>query len=95
MSSTKAVSGDLSMEDLAASLTTYEQLVFEEVKDLKADDATSKNIVTIVDCPNQLGALFICKAGGASGGNKLFSATAFISDHKMEVDVYRLPLAGD
>lgn len=92
MSYTKPVSGDLSMENLAASLTTYEQLVFEKVSVLKADATSSKNILTLEDCPDQLGALFICKAGGASGGNKLFTTTAFISGHKLDVDVYRLPL---
>lgn len=46
MPSTKPVSGDLWMEDLAASFTTYEQLVFEGITDLNAGETRCKNIVT-------------------------------------------------
>ncbi len=84
------ISGTLTMDNLAASLTAHEQLVFQEVTALTADATQVQNLVTTVSQPNQLGALAICASGANSAGTKLFSTTAYISGAKSAVDVYRL-----
>ncbi len=84
------ISGTLTMDVLAASLTTNEQLNFQEVTALAADSTQVQNLVTTKDQPNQLGALSLCATGATSPGTKLFSTTVYISSEKKAVDVYRL-----
>jgi hypothetical protein len=88
--------GDLSMSDLAARLTNKEQLDLVRLTALNVDPAaaSTRNLATFVDEQNQLGALSICAKGGASSGTKILSTTAFVSNTKTEIDVYRLPAAG-
>jgi hypothetical protein len=93
MAGTVPVAGNLTMVNLAATLTKHEQLAFEQVTGLAVDPAQARNLVTTVDQPLQLGALSICAKGGASGGTKVLSTTAYIAGTKTGVDVYRLPLA--
>jgi hypothetical protein len=84
------ITGTLTMDNLAASLTVHEQLMFQQVTALKVDLIQVRNLVTTVDQPDQLGALAICAKGAQSAGTKLFSTTAYISGVKSAVDVYRL-----
>lgn len=88
------ISGSLTMDNLAASLTVHEQLVFQEVTALTVDKTQIRNLVTTIDQPNQLGALAICASGAQCAGTKLFSTTVYISGSKSAVDVYRLQLPG-
>jgi hypothetical protein len=90
MAGTTPVSGDLTMVDLAATLTQNEQLLFEQVTGLAVDPTQARNLVTMVDQANILGTLAIVAKGGASGGMKILSTTVYISGTKTDVDVYRL-----
>ena len=91
MAGTVPVSGDLTMDNLAATLTRREQSAFEQVTALSIDPAQTRNLVTTVSQPQQLGALSICAAGAASQGTKILSTTVYISGTKTNVDLYRLP----
>lgn len=89
MAGTVPVSGNLTMENLAATLTRREQLAFEQVTDLAADTAKIRNLVTTVAQTNQLGPLAICAAGDVQDGTKILSTTAYISGVQQEIDLYR------
>ncbi|MGA3349707.1 MAG: hypothetical protein ABSC33_11855 [Candidatus Sulfotelmatobacter sp.] len=90
MAGTVPVSGDLTMDDLAATLTRREQSAFEQVTALTIDPAQTRNLVTTVSQPQQLGALSICAAGASSQGTKILSTTAYISGTKTNINLYRL-----
>lgn len=91
MVGTSPVSGDLSMDDLAATLTVEEQGQFEQLTALAVDPTTARNLATFIAQPAQLGELAICASGAASDGTKLFSTTAYISGAQTQIDVYRRP----
>ena len=84
------VPSNLSMEDLAATLTNEEQLGFERLTALAADPAQPRNLATFVADPTQLGALSICASGSPSSGDKVLSTTAYSSGALTKIDVYRL-----
>jgi hypothetical protein len=86
------VSGDITMDVLANTLTVNEQLLFEQVTELAFDPTQARNLVTMVAQPNQLGTLTICASGAASEGTKILSATIYVCGTRTAVDVYRLPL---
>jgi hypothetical protein len=88
------IPGNLSMDDLAATITKQEQLAFTELTALKVDAAPAKkrNMGTFVAQPNQLGEISICAAGAKHQGHKLFSTTAYVLKKATKIDVYRLPL---
>ena len=90
MAGTVPLSGDLTMENLAATLTRREQDAFEQVTALSIDSTQARNLVTTVSQSRQLGALSICAAGAASQGTKILSTTVYISGAKTGVDLYRL-----
>jgi hypothetical protein len=90
MAGTVPVSGDLTMDDLAATLTRRDQSAFEQVTALTIDPAQTRNLVTTVSQPQQLGALSICAAGASSQGTKILSTTAYISGTKTNINLYRL-----
>lgn len=92
MAGTVPVSGDLSMANLAATLTRREQLAFEQVTALTIDSTQARNLVTMVSQTRQLGAISICAAGTPSAGTKILSTAAYISGTKKNVDLFRLPL---
>lgn len=92
MAGTVPVAGNLTMENLAATLTRNEQLAFEQVTALTIDPTQVRNLVTTVSQPQQLGALSICAAGAAIQGTKVLSTTVYISGAKTNIDLYRLPL---
>jgi hypothetical protein len=85
--------GNLSMDDLAATLTSQEQLAFEQLTVLTIDPAKPRNLATFIDQPNQVGKLAIVAKDAASQGTKILSTTAFVSGAKTDIDVYRLPLS--
>jgi len=89
MAGTVPVSGSLSMEDLAATLTKNEQLGFEQVTALSIDSAQARNLVTTISQAQQLGALSICAAGSVSTGTKILSTIVYISGIKTNIDLYR------
>ncbi len=91
MAGTFPVSGDLTKEQLAATLTRREQLAFERVTALTIDTKQVRNLVTTVTEPQQLGAIAIVDAGSPSPGTKILSTTAYISGSQTKVDMYRLP----
>jgi hypothetical protein len=92
MVGTSPVSGDLSMDNLAATLTGEEQSQFEQLTALVVDPAVARNLATFISQPKQLGELSICASGAASTGTKLLSTTAYVSGKQTKIDVYRLPL---
>ena len=92
MAGTVPVSGKLTMEHLAATLTRREQTAFEQVTALAIDPAQARNLVTTISQDQQLGALSICAKGAPSQGTKVLSTTVYISGQKTDVDLYRLPL---
>jgi hypothetical protein len=92
MPGTIPVSGELTMENLAATLTRREQLDLEQVTKLVIDTTQPRNLVTTVSQPNQLGSINICAAGGTNDGTKMFSTTAYICGAQKKIDLYRLPL---
>ncbi len=91
MAGTIPVSGSLSMDDLANTLTRREQLDFEQVTALSIDTTQARNLVTTVNQPNQLGALSICAAGTINPGTKVLSTTAYVSGAQTSIDLYRQP----
>ena len=90
MAGTAPVSGDLTNQQLAATLTRREQLAFERVTALTIDTTQARNLVTTVSEPQQLGAISIVAAGTPSQGTKVLSTTAYISGSKTNIDLYRL-----
>jgi len=92
MAGTVPISGDLSMADLADRLIKQEQLGFQQVTALAKDTTQVRNLMTTVSQPNQLGALTIVAAGGASPGTKVLSANVYISGTATDIDLYRQPL---
>lgn len=95
MAGTVPISGKLTMENLAATLTTNEQDGFEQVTGLSIDTTQVRNLVTLIAVPDgaQLGPLQICGAGTKSQGTKILSALLYISGKKTKIDLYRLPLS--
>ena len=93
MAGTIPVAGNMSMDNLAATLTRKEQ-DFEQLTGLSIDPAVgaSRNLATFIAQDNQLGALSICASGAASQGTKVLSTTVYISGAQTKVDVYRLSL---
>jgi hypothetical protein len=89
MAGTVPVSGRLSMQDLAATLTLREQLDFEQVTGLTVDPTQLRNLVTTVDQLDQLGALVVCAAGAVQDGTKILSTIVYISGDQTEIDLYR------
>ena len=85
------ISGNLTLADLASSLTAQEQLNFQQVTGLAAHATQVLNVVTTVDQPKQLGILSIVASGKPSPGAKLLSETVYVLGVKTPVDVYRLP----
>jgi hypothetical protein len=92
MAGTVPVSGKLSIQDLAATLTRREQLDFEQVTALTVDPTQVRNLVTTVEQQDQLGALVICAAGADQEGTRILSTTAYILGVQTEIDLYRLPI---
>jgi hypothetical protein len=93
MAGTYPVDGNLSMADLAATLTSKEQLEFLELTGLAADGTQPRNLATFKNQNNQLGSLAIVAKGASSPGTKILSTNAYISGTKTDIDVYRLPLS--
>lgn len=91
MAGTYPVDGSLSMQDLAATLTSKEQLEFLQLTGLTTDPTQMRNQATFINQNNQLGQLAIVAKGAPSQGARILSATAYVSGAKAEVDVYRLP----
>ena len=89
MPGTVPVPGDMSMDDLAATLTSHEQLTFEQLTSLAPDDSHARNLATFVAQNNTLGELCICASGTTGTGTKLFTTSAFIHGEKAKIDVYR------
>lgn len=92
MAGTVPVAGNLSMQDLAATLTSAEQLQFEQLTALTFDTAQPRNLATFINQNNQLGMLAIVAKGAASKGTKILSVTAYIGGAKTAIDVYRLAI---
>ncbi len=92
MPGTIPVSGNLSLEDLAATLTSHEQLAFEQVTALSIDPTRVRNLVTTVAQPQQLGPLALSPSGQPAHGTRLLSTIAYILGTKASVDLLRLPL---
>ena len=92
MIGTLPVSGSLTLEVLASTLTKYEQ-DFAQLTALSVDTAagSQRNLATFITQDNQLGALAIVASGAASQGTKVLSTTIYISGTQTKVDVYRLP----
>jgi hypothetical protein len=92
MSKSYIVPGDLSMADLAATLTRQEQLKFQQLEDLKqSPENDGKNSATFKETAAQLGPLTIVDSGAASSGKKLFETKALILQKLTSIDVYRSP----
>ena len=92
MAGTVPVAGNLSMQDLAATLTSAEQLNFEQLTGLAVDTTQARNLATFISQNNQLGELAIVAKAGPSRGTKILSTTAYISGTTTDVDIYRLPM---
>ena len=90
MTGTVPVSGQLSMQQLADTLTKYEQLDFQRVTGLVADHANSRNLVTFTPESQRLGRIAIFATGNASSGTKFLSAIALISGAETHIDLCRL-----
>lgn len=86
------VASNLSMQNLAATLTTEEQLAFKQLTGLAADSAMARNLATFINQGDQLGRLLIVARGESARGEKVLSTNAYISGTKTDIDVYRLPL---
>jgi len=91
MAGTIPVAGNLSMDNLAATLTSEEQLAFEQLTALTADTGQTRNLATFISQDKQLGKLAIVAKGASSQGTRILSTNAFISSAKTDIDVYRLP----
>jgi hypothetical protein len=94
MAGTVPVAGNLTMVNLAATLTSNEQLNFEQLTGLAVDPAAARNLATFISQPAQLGGLAICASGASQTGTKVISTTAYVSGTQTKIDVYRLPLVG-
>ncbi|HWG21347.1 MAG TPA: hypothetical protein VG225_12525 [Terracidiphilus sp.] len=92
MAGTIPVDGNLTMEDLAATLTREEQLAFEQLTALTVDPSQPRNLATFIAQDEQLGMLAICATGAAAQGAKILSTTAYVKQTQTKIDVYRLPL---
>jgi len=92
MAGTIPVDGNLSMDNLAATMTSEEQLGFERLTALAVDTTQPRNLATFDNEQNQLGKLAVVAKDAASPGTKILSANVYISAIKTDVDVYRLPL---
>lgn len=92
MAGTFPVAGNLSMSDLAATLTRKEQLDFLQLTGLASDQQATppRNLATFVNNQSQLGSLSICASGATSTGTKILSVRAYISGRLTPIDVYRL-----
>lgn len=94
MPGTYTVAGDLSMNVLASTISTSEQLRQDRLVALKPDPTQARNLAEFVaETTVTLGLLSICAAGAVSAGSKLFSASAYVNGTVTNVDVYRLPLS--
>lgn len=91
MAGTYPVDGNLSMPDLAATLTRKEQLDFQQLTGLAVDPAQPRNQATFINQNNQLGKIAIVAKGASSQGTKILSTTVYVNGTKTDVDVYRLP----
>jgi hypothetical protein len=91
MVGTLPVSGSLTMEGLAATLTKYEQ-DFAQLTALSVDTAAGSqgNLATFINQDIQLGALAIVASGASSEGTKILSPTVYIESKQTKIDVYRL-----
>ncbi len=92
MAGTIPVAGNLSIEDMAATLTSHEQLAFEQVTGLMVDPTRPRNLVTTVAQMHQLGPLDLCPSGQPSHGTRILSTTVYILGERTAVDLFRLPL---
>ena len=92
MAGTIPADGNLTMDGLAASLTSEEQLGFEQLTALTADTTATRNLATFINQDKRLGALTIVASGATSQGTKLLSTTAYVSGTQTKIDVYRLTL---
>jgi len=84
------------MQDLAATLTSQEQLLFFQLTGLTIDSAQARNLASFDNQANQnvqLGGLAVCATGAASQGTKILSTSAYIGGTVTQIDVYRLPLS--
>jgi len=93
MAGTIPVAGNLSMDDLAATLTSEEQLGFEQLTGLHVDPNAVRNLAAFIEQNNPLGKLAVVARGAASEGQNIMSPNVYISGAKTDIDVYRLPLA--
>lgn len=93
MAGTYPVDGSLTVEILASTLTSKEQLEFMQLTVLTVDSAQARNLATFINQNDQLGELAVVAKGAASQGTKVLSTTVYIGGTKTEVDVYRLPAA--
>jgi hypothetical protein len=94
MAGTVPIPGNLSMANLAATITSTEQLEFKQLTALTIDSGSNppRNLGTFINQPNQLGELAIVAAGTASTGTKLLSTKVNVLSILTSVDLYRLPL---
>jgi hypothetical protein len=94
MAETVSITGSLTMEILASTLSAREQRMNELLTALKVDPAGVDNLADFVDNqqPVQQGLLTICASGAAPKGVKVLSTTAYVSSKKTAIDVYRLPV---
>lgn len=91
MPGTYPVSGTLSMDDLAGTLSSEEQLRLEQLTALTTDSGQARNLATFIAQPSvTLGLLSICTKGASSPGTKILSTNAYVSGAKTDIDVYRL-----
>ncbi len=93
MTGTVPVSGQLSLQQLADTLTKYEQYDFQRVTGLVADHAGSRNLVTLTPEPQRLGRIAVASTGSTGSGVKFLSAIVYVSGVETHVDLYRLPIA--
>jgi hypothetical protein len=92
MAGTIPVAGNLTMENLAATLTSEEQLGFVQLTGLAADTNAIRNLAIFINQPTNLGPLAICASGIPSAGTKVLSTSVYVSGAQTQVDIYRLPL---
>ncbi len=87
------VSGALTEQTLASTLSGNEQLMLEQLTGLSFDPNKVGNLATFISQPNiTLGLLAIVDKGATSPGTKIIAAaTVYIQGAKKDVDVYRLP----
>ena len=92
MAGTIPVAGNLTLDGLAATLTSEEQLGFEQLTALSVDTSAQRNLATFINQTGSLGELSITASGAESAGTKILTATVYISGAQTSIDVYRLPL---